>query len=809
MFKRLFYLLLYAATSVPAYALDADALYGFDSTDGQRWRTAAEAAAALDHDSTQNFEANEHLDWTSDQGATNIHTGNYVQNTTLATSATDVTATAAEVNILDLSATALTTGWGYLADGASSASWRKLLGSEITNDSGWTSFTPTDIDTDYADETVTSTWTFIDNGTGAMGAYDLLIGDVVTPDFGALQIGRTGIYSSSFSASGLDIGGAMLFRQESNIDVGNDPGIEFVWMEQGNTIRLAIPESGAGNATAFIRSGTFAGPYSAVTGNATVTCNQWSAYDSNIDCDTGSTGADLFIQDDLEVEGTIYAHETINLEGATADGNQVILQVGADPGSDVTLTLPTATGTLVTVGTDLPLAGGTMTGQIVTDNLGIEFEDSDTNPTCAAGNYAIWADLSETTLKKCLNGVTTDLDTGGAGGTDMQVDTGGSLANADFQDGGDINFAEAAGVVTATIPADTVTLDMMADIATDTFLGRVTAATGTVEVLTNAQAKTALDLTGTNSGDQNLADTVAEISDLDNDAATLTIGASATVTGSNTGDEVAADLTTQGIIEIATVAETNTGTDATRAVSPDGLDGWTGSVQVATVGTITSGTWNGTDVAIADGGTGSGTAAGAATNLGLGTGDSPQFTAVNIGHATDTTLARVSAGVASIEGVNVVRHTVDSDINMNGSDLTDVHEIDIDGLPDTDHTANGQTTRTFNAGVTVAVGQIVYLDSTPDWNLTDADAEATSKGMLAISVEAGTATNPMRVALSGSFVRDDTWAWTIGQTLYLSTTAGGITGTQPSGAADIVRVIGYAVSADVIRFEPSGTWIEI
>ncbi|KKM88653.1 hypothetical protein LCGC14_1256550, partial [marine sediment metagenome] len=49
----------------------------------------------------------------------------------LTAGATDVTAIAAELNILDLSATALTVGWGYLADGASSASWRKLLGTEI------------------------------------------------------------------------------------------------------------------------------------------------------------------------------------------------------------------------------------------------------------------------------------------------------------------------------------------------------------------------------------------------------------------------------------------------------------------------------------------------------------------------------------------------------------------------------------------------------------------------------------------------------------------------------------------------------
>jgi hypothetical protein len=42
------------------------------------------------------------------------------------------------------------------------------------------------------------------------------------------------------------------------------------------------------------------------------------------------------------------------------------------------------------------------------------------------------------------------------------------------------------------------------------------------------------------------------------------------------------------------------------------------------------------------------------TNLGLGTGDSPQFTAVNIGNASDTTITRASAGVIAVEGSNVL-----------------------------------------------------------------------------------------------------------------------------------------------------------
>ena len=45
---------------------------------------------------------------------------------------------------------------------------------------------------------------------------------------------------------------------------------------------------------------------------------------------------------------------------------------------------------------------------------------------------------------------------------------------------------------------------------------------------------------------------------------------------------------------MATTAETTTGTDTARAVTPDGLkDGYQGSTNVTTLGTIATGTWNG------------------------------------------------------------------------------------------------------------------------------------------------------------------------------------------------------------------------
>lgn len=84
--------------------------------------------------------------------------------------------------------------------------------------------------------------------------------------------------------------------------------------------------------------------------------------------------------------------------------------------------------------------------------------------------------------------------------------------------------------------------------------------------------------------------------------------------------------------------------------------------QNITVAAITSGTITGiTDLAVADGGTGASTAAGACTNLGVGTGDSPQFTAVNVGHATDTTVSRASAGDIAVEG-NVVYRAGGTDV---------------------------------------------------------------------------------------------------------------------------------------------------
>lgn len=63
------------------------------------------------------------------------------------------------------------------------------------------------------------------------------------------------------------------------------------------------------------------------------------------------------------------------------------------------------------------------------------------------------------------------------------------------------------------------------------------------------------------------------------------------------------------------------------------------------------------------------------TTLGLGTGNSPQFTEVNIGHASDTTLARVSEGVISVEGVTVA--TASNTLTLTNKTLTGLKETKV------------------------------------------------------------------------------------------------------------------------------------
>lgn len=125
----------------------------------------------------------------------------------------------------------------------------------------------------------------------------------------------------------------------------------------------------------------------------------------------------------------------------------------------------------------------------------------------------------------------------------------------------------------------------------------------------------------TNTGDVNVSGTLDmggfDINDVN--LTNATVGGSA-LSGANTGDEVTATEAVQGVAEIATQAEANAGTGTNLMVTADKLEAWDGGANIATVGTITSGTWQGTTVAVDQGGTGAATLTDGGVLLGSGTG---------------------------------------------------------------------------------------------------------------------------------------------------------------------------------------------
>ena len=99
-------------------------------------------------------------------------------------------------------------------------------------------------------------------------------------------------------------------------------------------------------------------------------------------------------------------------------------------------------------------------------------------------------------------------------------------------------------------------------------------------------------------------------------------------------------LETSGNIELGHASDTTIARSSAGVVTIEGAEIRTGTVPIA------------------KGGTGVTSASAAATALGLGTGDSPRFTAIQLGNASDTTLARSSAGVVTIEGQEIRTGTV-------------------------------------------------------------------------------------------------------------------------------------------------------
>jgi len=146
---------------------------------------------------------------------------------------------------------------------------------------------------------------------------------------------------------------------------------------------------------------------------------------------------------------------------------------------------------------------------------------------------------------------------------------------------------------------------------------------------------------------------------------------------------------------------------------------------------------------------------------------------------------------------------------------TDVNErlnaletgVTIDPDPSADNTYQGLTaTMTVDTNAE-GIGAPLFMAA--DGHLDTADADATTTApCVALALETGTGSK--LILLMGA-LRHNAWNWTTGpgaaSLIYVSTTTGTLTQTAPSGTDDVVQPVGWALTDDMIFFNPSMVYI--
>ena len=215
------------------------------------------------------------------------------------------------------------------------------------------------------DEPITGLWNFKNSGLGGLTNYDITIGDTDgTPTYGVARLGNSIIGRVSYNSVNLDLDGTFLIR---NVGAPATSNIEFAFADSASDVRFALAKSGVGNATYNPRSMLIAGP--APADDLMVTVGYWQGQGifDNLVCNTGLDGADLGVQNDLEVEGDIFVDsilESTTAAGVTIDG--LLIKDAGIPSAAVTAhegdlgiteTQITNLGTAITLNADTSLVG--------------------------------------------------------------------------------------------------------------------------------------------------------------------------------------------------------------------------------------------------------------------------------------------------------------------------------------------------------------------------------------------------------------------------------------------------------------------
>jgi hypothetical protein len=388
--------------------------------------------------------------------------------------------------------------------------------------------------------------------------------------------------------------------------------------------------------------------YTDSTGAISVTANTYDAYGSastvagNLTTHTsateahGATGAVVGTTNTQTltnktltspvITGAVFNDGSVVFEGTTADAHETTLAV-TDPTADRTITLPDATGTVALTNNKLSAFAATSSSElagVLSDETGTGALVFANTPTLVTPNIGAATGTSLVLSGDLtVNGTTTTINSTTITVDDKNIELGSVASPTDAgADGGGLTLKGATDKTFNWIDAtDAWTSSENMNLVTGKSL--LIAGTSVLNATTLGSGVTASSLTS-----------VGTI------ATGTWNGTAIAIANGGTGSTSAGDARTALGLAIGTNVQAY---NATLAAVAGGT--YTGDDSITTLGTITTGTWTGTAIAIANGGTGSTTDSGARTALGLAIGTNVQ--------AYSSVLDNVAAGNYSLDGGTV------------------------------------------------------------------------------------------------------------------------------------------------------------
>lgn len=175
------------------------------------------------------------------------------------------------------------------------------------------------------------------------------------------------------------------------------------------------------------------------------------------------------------------------------------------------------------------------------------------------------------------------------------------------------------------------------------------------------------------------------------------------------------------------------------------------------------------------------------------------LTAVSYGGILEANLLDKSAS-ETISGAFTFSTDLTVNANIVVTGTVDGRDVATDGAKlDTIEAASN--IGTFTAGETLTAGDVVYMAADGKVYQALANGVPIEARVLGIANEAGTTNNPVDIVIHGNDTNQV--GLTVGSPYFLSTTAGAISATAPTGSGEVIVRVGYATSATSINIQPT------